>query len=274
MGLLGTGLLGTGLLGTGLLGTGLLGSVVIGGCSSDDEPSESDASSADDSEATADGERPLTLAEADLLAACLFKNYDVGGATFELSATFTISGDTLALAGSIDWKQHIGSATVTATGAEAGVTGVFWAEQEVLESRVGLDRVLSDAGFPAGQWVSRRPDPTGRQIDGLLGLVLGLASEQRDNPQLVQQTETALFVRTDTVRDQPVSVMRYDGSEFWLDATGTILRYNATTSDGNRPVTIDFLTLAVQEVSPPQANTVIPYENVSVAYDALMLAPG
>lgn len=239
------------------------GLVVFTACS-DENPSAGSGDTSNGSDP-----RPLTLPEAGLLAGMLFNNYDIGGATFTVNATFNISGDTLALAGTIDWKNHIGHTQVNATGAEAGVSEVYWEETAVIETRAGLPEALVAAGHPTGIYISRAPDPTGRQIDGLLGLVLGLASKQRDNPQLVQQTETARYLRTDTIRDVPVTVFQYDSSQLWLDSDGTMLRYTGISADGNRPVTIDLLTIAPVTIEPPAADSVIVYGDAAAAYDAV-----
>jgi len=241
----------------------LLATAAISGCSSgDDSASTTEAG-------TGDG-RPLTQPEAELLAGALFKNYDIGGATFDLAATFRTSGDSISLRGSIDWKNHVGSAAVTAVGAEAGVTEVYWNASDVLEHRDGLDAALAAAGHPGASFVDRPPDPTGRGLDGLLGLLIGLASKQRDNPQLVQQSAAARFLRTDVVGDRSVTVFRYDSSVFWIDATGSIARYDGVTNDGNRPVTIEFSPLAAQDIPGPPADSVVPYESVAAAYDGLL----
>jgi len=235
----------------------------ISACSSGDE-------SASTTKASTDEGRQLTQAEAELLAGALFKNFDVGGATFDLTATFRASGDSISLRGSIDWKKHIGSAVVTAVGAEAAVTEVYWNTSDVLEHRDGLDAALAAAGHPEANFVDRPPDPTGRELDGLLGLLIGLASKQRDNPQLVQQSGTARYLRADVVGDRPVTVFRYDSSVFWVDGTGSIARYDGVTSDGDRPVTIEFSALAAQDIPGPPADSVVPYESVADAYDGLL----
>ena len=236
----------------------------MAGCSSDD------GGNAATTAPSADAGRALTQSEAELLAGALFKNFDVGGATFDLAATFRTSGDSISLRGSIDWKNHIGSAVVTAVGAEAAVTEVYWNTSDVLERRTGLEAALTAAGHPGATFVDRTPDPTGRELDGLLGLLIGLAAKQRDNPQLVQQSGSARYLRDDVVGDRPVSVFSYDSSVFWIDATGSIARYDGVTNDGNRPVTIEFAPLAAQDIPGPRAELVVPYESVAAAYDGLL----
>jgi hypothetical protein len=143
-------------------------------------------------------------------------------------------------------------------------------ESSVLAPRTGLTEALAADGSPPYEYVDRDPDPAGRQLDGLLALVLGLAAEQRDNPQLVQQNASARFVRTDTVHDVPVSVLRYDTAELWLDSTGTMLRYSGTSADGNRPVTIDFTDRAPVSIEPPPTEAVVSYDDIAGVYDALL----
>jgi TAT (twin-arginine translocation) pathway signal sequence len=237
--------------------------VLLVGCSSGNGSKSSPSSVVDPAG------RPLTSAEAELLAGALFKNYDVGGATFDLTASFRASGDSISLRGAIDWKNHIGAGAVTAVGAEADVTEVYWNSTDVLEQRKGLTDALAVAGHPGARFVDRAPDPTGRELDGLLGLLIGLAAKQRDNPQLIQQSDAARFLRADRVGDTAVSVFRYDSSVFWIDASGSIVRYDGVSNDGNRPVTIDLLALAAQDIAGPAAELVVPYESVAAVYDAL-----
>ena len=145
-------------------------------------------------------ERALTIDEATLLAALQYDNYQDAGATFRVATAFTSTGDVLNLEGEIDWTNHVGHAYVQAQGAEQGIVEVYWSDQLVLERRPAADELLTGLGYSGIQYIVRTPDAANRQLDRALAIVVGLASTQRENPQLIQQKEGSAFVRVDELR--------------------------------------------------------------------------
>ena len=219
-------------------------------------------------------ERPLSDDEAAMLANVLFDNHDRGGADVTLAVQVG-EGASLSLQGEIDWTTHRGHALVSARGVETGVREVYWSDDAVLEARDDLSSLLAQAGLPDAPWVAREPDPPGRQLDQTLALLTGLASQQRDNPLLVQQEPGSAFVRTDTLRDTPVVVLRYGTSSvYWLAADdGRMLRFESNNTVGDRPVVVDVLAFREITVDGPPVDQVVDVADIADAYDAALATP-
>ena len=104
-----------------------------------------------------------------------------------------------------------------AASADGTLAKVYWGEGSVLERSPQLIELASATGRGGFKFVARTPDPAGRHLDGLLGIVTGLASQRRDNPLLIQQTEGSAWLRSDTLRDTGVDVLRYgERNLYWL----------------------------------------------------------
>ena len=167
------------------------------------------------------------------------------------------------------------SMTSAVKDVETGVREVYWSDDAVLEARDDLSSLLAQAGLPDAPWVAREPDPPGRQLDQTLALLTGLASQQRDNPLLVQQEPGSAFVRTDTLRDTPVVVLRYGTSSvYWLAADdGRMLRFESNNTVGDRPVVVDVLGFREITVDGPPVDQVVDVADIADAYDAALATP-
>lgn len=227
-----------------------------------------DSSASDDPRVPVVG-TPLTMEQAQTLAEVLHDNYDGEGATFSVSARLA-DGSALRLDGEVDFVDHVGQAQVQANGVEAPVTEVVWTESAVLERRPTLDAQLAAAGFAAARFVARPPDPTGRDLDAMLGVITGLASTRDDNALLVGQQEGSAWLRTDVVRDVPVDVMRYgERSIYWLDSvTGALLRFEGNSAAGDRPFVVDLLAAGPRDIAGPAAVAVVDIDDVREIYEA------
>lgn len=199
-------------------------------------------------------ERPLSFEEASTMADLLYRNYQGGGGAFVVSTLTRPGGDQLTVAGEVDWVDHSGWADITTTAEGASLVGVWWDESHVLERRPGLDSLLEGLGYTGATLISRAPD-TERRVDQVIAIVTGLAAEIRDNAQLIMQTEGSAFLRSDTLRGRPATVVRYGTRNiYWIDAeTGDMLRLEATTKDGSLPTVVDILQRG--EVTVPQPET-------------------
>lgn len=211
---------------------------------------------------------PLTTEQAQRLAESLHRNYEAGGAAFTLSARLP-DGSSLVLEGEIDFVGHIGQAVVQATGAEAAVTEVVWSDAAVLERRPELNERLAESGRGLFAFVARAPDPDGRDLDALLGVITGLASERADNALLVQQQAGSAWLRADELRGSEADVMRYgDRTIYWLDAsTGALLRFEGDTELGNRPFVIDLTNPGPRSIVGPAAAAVVDIDDVRDLYE-------
>lgn len=218
--------------------------------------------------------QPLTQQQAERLAQSGYTNYLAKGAQFEANSAFLGPGDgeSLTMVGTVDWERHVGRAVVRGEGREAGIVEIYWEERFILERRPALDQIVAARGGPSAPWIARAPEPASRQLDRLIGLVVGLASEQPDNAILVQQKEGSQFIRTDTLRNTPVEVLRYGNRNiYWLDsADGSMLRFEGNSAGNNAPVVIDIVERKAVDISPPVATDVVPVSQVAEVYAALL----
>lgn len=218
--------------------------------------------------------KPLTAQQSERLAQAGYTNYLAKGAEFEANSAFLMPGGTesLMLVGKIDWENHRGRALVRGEGKDAGITEVYWEQKFIVERRPGLDTVISSMGGPTAAWIARTPDPAARQLDRLVGLIVGMATEQPDNAVLIQQKEDAAYLRDDELRGTKVEVLRYsDRNIYWLDAgDGSMLRFEGNSAGGNAPVVIDVLSRTVVDLVRPDAADVIPAEQIAEIYAGLM----
>lgn len=189
-----------------------------------------------------------------MLAEALYGNFEVGGATFEATASGEPGQGSFTLRGEVDWVDHGGIADVLGGSGSAPVTAVVWEQESVGERRPALDPVLLGQ-VPPGQApvLMRTPDPAGRRLDQVIGVVTGLASPQRDNAQLVAQTPGSAFLRDDVLRGREVVVLRFgERSIYWLDrTTGEMLRFEGSDAQGRFPLVVDVLERGPRTVTFP-----------------------
>jgi hypothetical protein len=119
-------------------------------------------------------------------------------------------------------------------------------------------------------FVVRDPQPTSRTLDQAIALVTGLSAEQRDNPLLILQTEGSSYLRTDTLRDTPVVVLRYgERAVYWLAADDhRLLRFESDNATHSRPVVVDILAFAPQQIEGPPVDQVVDVAEVQDQYEA------
>ena len=201
--------------------------------------------------------RPLSPTEAGLLAEALYANFEDGGATFEATAVAGPGQGNFSLRGDVDWANHGGIADVAGGGGDAPVTAVAWTQDSIGERRPALDGVLAGVvGEDQVPVLTRAPDLDGRRLDQVVAVITGLASSQRDNAQLIAQTEGSAYLRDDTLRGREVVVLRYgQRSVYWLDrATGEMLRFEGADSSGRYPLVVDVLDRGPRQTGlPPTA---------------------
>jgi len=220
------------------------------------------------------GPRPLSRVQSERLAQAAFLNFQAGGARFEANSAFLGNGNNVALTltGEIDWKNHVGRAVVRGDGPDAGLIEVYWEETFVLERRPAMDELVSSRGGPTTPWIMRTPEPTKRQLDRMLAIIVGLAAVQPDNAVLLLQDESNVFVRPDELRGTKTEVLRFgERNLYWLDATdGTMLRFEGNSTAGNAPTVIDFLERGPVDIPRPIESDVVPREALAEIYDAFV----
>jgi hypothetical protein len=215
------------------------------------------------------GSKPLTAAQLDTMASLLFDNYDDGGAIFSYAGKLT-GDDSLALQGEIDWRNHVGHATVASKVAERNVVEVIWGPNVVLERRPTLIALAKTLGRGDFDWVARPATESNRELDAALAIVTGLASQQRDNPQLFGSKQGSAFLRSDTLRDTPVEVLRFgERVVFWVStADRTMMRLESNSENGLRPRVVDILTRGKQTIREPEPSRVVDIALISELYEA------
>ncbi|MCB0966763.1 MAG: hypothetical protein KDB37_08000 [Ilumatobacter sp.] len=198
-------------------------------------------------------ERAVTDDEAARLAETLVTNRELGGADFSITARLP-NGATATLDGEVDWADHAGRATVTTSEGPAAVSEVVWTETDVYERIPDLTDLAAQIGQDV-DWVSRAPDPDGRDIDAMIEVVLGLSAEEVDNAVLIQQEPGTAFLRDDTVDTEgvDVEVFRYGtGTILWLEAGGTTMwRFESLSNE--RPLVADLADHGPRTIEIPDA---------------------
>lgn len=212
-----------------------------------------------------DDEREITDDEAARLAETLVNNRELGGADFQVTARLT-NGATLTMEGTVDWADLSGRATVGTSEGPAAVAEVVWTETDVYERVPDLTDLAAQTGQDI-EWVSRAPDPNGRDIDAVIGVLLGLAAQEIDNAVLLQQEPGTAHLRSDTVatQDVDVDVFRYGtGTILWIEQDGTTMwRFESLSND--RPLVADLFDHGPRTIDVPDA---VPAESVPELYDA------
>ena len=220
--------------------------------------------------------QPLTDEQAGRLSQVLSKNYELQGATFTAAAPVQ-AGMTLQLAGEVDWVKHRGHAAVTWVGnpSPGRVVEVFWSESQVLERLPGLAPALTAAGKPAAGWTVRAADTGTYAIDRVLELVTKLASQQRDNPVLLQQHVGTGWLRADTLRGAKVDVFAYSEQvRHWVGVDdGRLLRVEANIGGFPQATVVDLLVTGPQTVLGPKTVDVVPIADVQDVYERLNPPP-
>jgi hypothetical protein len=207
--------------------------------------------------------KPLTLAQAETLAGVLTKNYDAGGAVFSVTVPYSPQ-TTYTLNGTIDYTKGVAQSTLSIVsngGKDKADSELLWTKQEVLEQLPGLTEAVAANGRAGVKFVSR-PLTTSSPQDVVLNLLLGTASQQRENPALIQQgTEQgdSAFLRTDTLRNTPVDVYRFGKkTTYWVGRDdGVLMRFEATLAIAPGVTVIDFLEHKAVSIPGPTTSEVI-----------------
>jgi hypothetical protein len=212
------------------------------------------------------GPRPITEDEADRLADVLYTSFQDGGASFTLSSLWQ-DGTTVQMSGDIDFAGHAGLAELVSTGPDAKVTGIAWYNDTVLEYIPSLVALAEEQGHAPFRWVARAADTDTYRVDVELSILRALASDVRENPQLLRQNG-ATWQRDDTLNGVDVEVFQYgDATRFWVQkGTTRLLRFEGNNSDGNNPVIIDFSKPGVRKIDLPTLEETVAIQDVAELY--------
>jgi hypothetical protein len=193
---------------------------------------------------------PLTTAEAERLALVRYLNYEAGLSA--VHATIPTGAGTVVLDGRVDFVTHVGHAALTTKGrTDAASAGVLQWNPKLVAFRQGIG---ADDALPPDGW-QLRPLQGGAELDVVLLVVLNLANDRPDNPQLLRQS-TAQWLRSDTVEDVAVDVFTgpaKDGEAarlaYWVDRDGQLRRVTVRLTGRPEEATVSF-TPTTQPLTP------------------------
>lgn len=192
--------------------------------------------------ADSSGPRALTVAEASRLAEVRYLNHLQGRSLFEVNTVTERGGPALRLRGTVNWTESLGRASVSVEGTNHTLVEIAWSGAFVAERRPFLDSVLLSRGALQPAYILRPVDPSLR-IDNVIQIVISLSSENRENQLLLRRSEGTSYLRSDTLRDQVVDVIRYgQRSVYWIaQSSGALLRFEGADAQGGLQIVVDFL---------------------------------
>lgn len=216
-------------------------------------------------------ERPLSSEEAATLADSLYRNWQNQGATFVANTALIDSGKTVTMTGEVDWVNDQGHAFVQPAGSDLGLAEVWWNAKLVIERWPAAERILGNIGLESTRYISRTPDPEHRLVDRTIAIIVALASDQRENPLLIQQKPGSSFVREDVLRNTNVQILRYgERNLYWLSLdTGEMMRFESNSPSGTAPVIVDLLTAGPQTINSPPPEMIVPADSIKTLYRSL-----
>ena len=215
--------------------------------------------------------QPLTSEQAATLADALYLNYQDKGALFTANAAWTSLGRTISLSGEVDWTTTTGHALVRSTGAETGLTEVWWNGDTIVEYWPMLANIAPSLGYADAKFVSRTLDPERRLTDRVISVVNSLAAAERENALLIQQKPGSEFVRTDELQNQPVEVLRYGmRNMYWIELdSNRMVRFDGNAESGTAPVVVNILKVGAQTITPPPIQYIISSDKIRSLYGSL-----
>ncbi len=201
----------------------------------------------------------LTITQALQLSQVLYRNYVEGGANVVVDVPYSATVHVV-ITGSVDFDHHEGHLVVrtTSEGAQQ-VEDVDYTADRVYE-RGGpvVDAEIAASGRTGVEWVSRRPDEQTRPIDKIIAILVALASPQRDNPLLLQESH-ASWQGTAHLDGAAVDRYRYDQAiSYVVGARDGLLREFLGTIQGfASTITVSLSDWGPHHEPPPAASTVI-----------------
>ena len=203
---------------------------------------------------------PAGATEAEVLAGLLYRDFQAGGADFEVTAPYA-EGAVLTLTGEVDFRRGTGRAqgvTEYTDGRPAETRTVFFTGRDLWFGDVpGLAEAVGAAGLPEAGYV-RRPlattDDAGAAslVDVLVQMVPRLSARSEDDPRSF--TENGYTWQTSrSVDGEPASVFRTGtGATNTVSAEERLLRQYVTRLPGQEfDVTITLTDHGEREIELP-----------------------
>jgi hypothetical protein len=210
--------------------------------------------------------RDITEAEADRVADVLFTNYDSKGADFEINAIGR-ENKPLSITGEIDFVNGAGRALVQSQGTDSAVVEVAWLGPTIVE-RLPVLTELAAARGETVTWVSRSSDTDTYDLDRVIGVLIGLASEVRENPLLLRQGGMQ-WLRSDSLRGTTVDVFQFGAStRLWVEHDSSrMLRFEGNNDSGTAPIVVDLLKPGERTINLPTLDETVTIDSVSDLYE-------
>ena len=187
---------------------------------------------------------PLTTDEAERLALVRYLNYETGISA--VRATIPTGAGTLRLDGRVDFVDHIGHAALTTAGrTDAASAGILEWNPTLVAFRQGTGQRASDP-LPRDGWQLRRIQAKGSELDAVLLVLLNIAKDRPDNPQLLRQS-SAQWLRSDRVGGVTVDVFAGPTNageparlRYWVDQDGKLHRLSIRVGEHAAEAVLSF----------------------------------
>jgi hypothetical protein len=201
----------------------------------------------------------LTAPEAERLALVRYLNYEARIAA--VRATVPTGAGTLVLDGRVDFVDHVGHVAFRTEGRiDPASAGILQWNPALVAFRQGRGQRAEDPPAADG-WQLRRLQSEGSELDVVLLVLLNLANDRPDNPQLLRQS-SARWLRTDTVDGVEVDVFAgpaEDGETarltYWVDRDSNLRRLTIRLSGREAEAALSFSPSSVPLVPLPALTT-------------------
>lgn len=197
-----------------------------------------------------DAPRQLTEAEAQRLATVRLANRTDGGAA--VRTTIVQNGERLAVSGWIDWRRPV--VYLAVSGERKALVQAVPGGVAVLEPADAAADGMPPIPLPPGTWAARPLvlDRPATGFDTLAGVLLALAADRPENPQLLRQQGAAWLGR-----DGSLEIYRGPGAgkggssggrtKYWLDERSRLHRLELNPTSGQR-MTVEFERAAIPSI--------------------------
>lgn len=213
-------------------------------------------------------ELELTEEQRRVLSLVLEKNFEAGGAAISV----VLPGGASEMTAEVDWTRHFGHAVAVNDGR---TVEFYFGPDHVLDGTVpDLTEALAANGIDGVRFVERALDPAYSTIDLISVFVLGLASEQRENPVGLADQDISYGGRRET-QGRSVDVYRFADNVTYLVAVddGTLVGVDASFKAIGGVVELRVTSLGPREVPGPHPVEVIAGTEISGLYRKLVGKP-
>lgn len=183
----------------------------------------------------ADQSTAMSSTQADRLALARAAEYRSG--VTAIDATIPVSGQTFQLDGRVDWRSHLGYATLTAP-QQGGETELLQWTPNGIAVRGSWTGPLPSTP-PADGWMVR-PWQQGADLDTALHLILDLGTDQPENAQRLQQSGLNIL-RRDSIGSLAITVYDTPHTRYWVSDDGTLRRFEALVDGSTTWTRVDLV---------------------------------